>query len=363
MIIELFDGTNRIFGRTYAVRIVQNNITEGELITTSGDWGISGNMDITLENNISPQLEVSISPTDVAVGDGITTSFLASHDIVGTYTYSWYVDGIEQTETSDTYTTKASEVTDATSEGKYNIDVIACSDSSIFASSSAALFVGIADTRAPAEVTDLYATGDIDSVNLSWTNPVNDDFDHVEIIITPVDLSAPSYSEDTIDKTVKDSTIIGLDSDKEYSFVVKSVDVSDNASAGCEEVLALPRVGANPPSWIHGTWTGNGFDYEEGSEDTPFTVVCEFDQDTCRATKTPDGGDAEVLDLDPTNYSSYDIASVSTTTTEDVFILTINFNDESSQTTIFERTSETTLDSQDFDTFDNVTSSSSLIKN
>ncbi|MEX2445540.1 MAG: DUF4959 domain-containing protein, partial [Alkalispirochaeta sp.] len=85
------------------------------------------------------------------------------------------------------------------------------------------------DTNAPSDVSDLSIEADYRSVTLSWTDPTESDFDHVEI----------SYgSEDSADTdftgTVSSSgtTIDGLTPKVEYTFAVRAVDTAGNTSSG-----------------------------------------------------------------------------------------------------------------------------------
>jgi hypothetical protein len=82
------------------------------------------------------------------------------------------------------------------------------------------------DVLPPSEVTDLTATPGEQVVTLDWSNPEDEDFDHVEIFISPGD--------DLIEipKGVNSYNIVSLENGIEYTFILKAVDITSNISVG-----------------------------------------------------------------------------------------------------------------------------------
>ncbi|GHV88104.1 hypothetical protein AGMMS50267_04640 [Spirochaetia bacterium] len=92
------------------------------------------------------------------------------------------------------------------------------------------------DTTAPAEVSGLTTTAGDGQVVLRWTDPVDSDFDRVEITYT----NGPSRL--LVPKAGQLCTISGLSNGTAYMFTVKTVDISGNSSAGTI-VAAVPTPG------------------------------------------------------------------------------------------------------------------------
>jgi chitodextrinase len=84
------------------------------------------------------------------------------------------------------------------------------------------------DITPPAEVTGLNAEADDGWVTLTWTDPADSDFAHVEITFTPAGGAQPL----TVVKGVQSRTVSGLTNDTEYTFTVKTVDTTGNESTG-----------------------------------------------------------------------------------------------------------------------------------
>lgn len=82
------------------------------------------------------------------------------------------------------------------------------------------------DHTPPAEVSTINGTPGNNQVTLSWTDPTDTDFNKVEITYTPGNGSVE------IGKGTQAATISGLTNDTEYSFTLKTVDVSGNKSEG-----------------------------------------------------------------------------------------------------------------------------------
>jgi chitodextrinase len=88
------------------------------------------------------------------------------------------------------------------------------------------------DITAPADVTGLAATAGFEQITLSWTDPADPDFDHVEITFSP---EAPDVTQPiSISKGAERGTVKGLENGTGYTFTVKAVDDSGNSSNGVD---------------------------------------------------------------------------------------------------------------------------------
>jgi chitodextrinase len=96
------------------------------------------------------------------------------------------------------------------------------------------------DTTPPANVAGLAAEAGDGQAILTWTNPADADFDHVEITFIPVVGTQPI----TVAKGTQTQTITGLANGTRYTFTVITVDASANKSDG-STASATPVV---PPS-------------------------------------------------------------------------------------------------------------------
>jgi chitodextrinase len=84
------------------------------------------------------------------------------------------------------------------------------------------------DTTPPGEAGSLTATPGDRQITLSWTNPTDSDFHHVEISWT----SAHGSSTSPTTSTGISQTITGLTNGTAYNFTVKTVDAAGNKSSG-----------------------------------------------------------------------------------------------------------------------------------
>jgi len=82
-------------------------------------------------------------------------------------------------------------------------------------------------TAPPAEVSNFAAIPGDGQIVLSWTNPTDSDFDHIEII-----LSAEGSTPQTISSGLESYIFTGLTNDTEYTLTIKTVDISGNKSNG-----------------------------------------------------------------------------------------------------------------------------------
>lgn len=83
------------------------------------------------------------------------------------------------------------------------------------------------DLLPPSEVSNLTANSENQIINLDWTDPENDDFDHIEITYSP-----GSANFIFINKGTEEYNIEGLTEGTEYSITVKTVDSNGNKSTG-----------------------------------------------------------------------------------------------------------------------------------
>jgi hypothetical protein len=92
------------------------------------------------------------------------------------------------------------------------------------------------DTTPPAGVTGLTAVAGIRAVTLTWTDPADDDLDHIEItwtggsVTTTKSMAADRYNS---------KAVTGLTSGTAYDFIIKAMDASSNESQE-ETVSATP---------------------------------------------------------------------------------------------------------------------------
>jgi hypothetical protein len=95
------------------------------------------------------------------------------------------------------------------------------------------------DETAPANVTNLVATPTFNSINLSWTNPTDQDFAKVNVYEDGI------YKKSVTATEGSSANFSNLDPDTTYSFKVTSVDFTGNESSGAVievKTLPLPEV-------------------------------------------------------------------------------------------------------------------------
>jgi hypothetical protein len=136
------------------------------------------------------------------------------------------------------------------------------------------------DTTAPARVDNLtgsYASGE---VTLTWTDPADEDLDHIEITFTPV---AEGVTQPvTVPKGTQTVTITGLTDNTEYQFVFRAVDTGGNKSTARSKTLNLDLV---PPAEVSGLGGTPG----NGQVSLNWTDPADADFDHVEITWTPDG--------------------------------------------------------------------------
>lgn len=127
---------------------------------------------------------------------------------------------------------------------------------------------GGGDITPPAPVTSLSANANDASVSLSWTNPADSDFNHVDI----------SYSGGSVTETGSSKTISGLTNGTTYTFTVIAYDDSGNASTS-ETINATPQAAATAdyPSDLMRNYNQWKITYPDGVEDkTLFQATNEY---------------------------------------------------------------------------------------
>ncbi|WP_025699864.1 fibronectin type III domain-containing protein, partial [Paenibacillus forsythiae] len=107
----------------------------------------------------------------------------------------------------------------------YSLYVTAINDQELESDGSAAVTVTpqAADSPAPAEVSGASATDDGSAVTLTWNNPDSPDFDRVDIYLNGGLIGSSSSGSYTAE---------GLSAETDYSFTLRTVDRSGNASQG-----------------------------------------------------------------------------------------------------------------------------------
>lgn len=112
----------------------------------------------------------------------------------------------------------------------------------ILISSCTEWLIGEDDSTPPSEVTNLNAEASNQSVKLTWTNPVDSDFKSILIECfesTLLEFDVRTGQSGWIEDGSEEYTFKYLSNTIEYTFTVKSVDESGNASVGIQ-IKAIP---------------------------------------------------------------------------------------------------------------------------
>lgn len=106
------------------------------------------------------------------------------------------------------------------------------------------------DFTPPARVTSIkgsYSSED-SSINLSWTNPADSDFDHVEIVYTTNDGTVDSEKSDVIAESSANKTFSDIDGAKAYyTYYIASVDKLGNKSNEVKYNVSVNKTVSNVP--------------------------------------------------------------------------------------------------------------------
>ncbi len=103
-------------------------------------------------------------------------------------------------------------------------------------------------TTAPAEVTDAVVTAGDGQLTISWTDPADEDFDHV--IIT-----GDGIAEQNVNKGIQSVTITGLTNGNEYEITLRTADAAGNVSDGVA-VSGTPKADEVPDTTAPAEVTG-----------------------------------------------------------------------------------------------------------
>ena len=204
--------------------------------------------------NLSPGVSISITPSDtVPPGKAADLSGVPEHESV---TLTWTdpadndLDRIEITWSPAGGTVQAIEpgTETYTAAGlvngtEYTFTIVTV-DNAGNTSSGVDISETPIDTLPPAEVTDTDAAVRSRKIILSWSDPDDEDFDHVEISRTP-----GGETPQTITSGTETYTASGLSNGTEYTFSLKTVDTKGNTSSGINSTAA-PR----PTYVLSGSW-------------------------------------------------------------------------------------------------------------
>ncbi|OQX51593.1 hypothetical protein B5M47_00145 [candidate division CPR3 bacterium 4484_211] len=105
-----------------------------------------------------------------------------------------------------------------------------------------ALTTGGADTTPPDAPTDITAVSGSTQVELSWTNPSQADFDHVNIYRSTTEGSLGDLVKSSADSSVASYTDTGLVNGTTYYYTLRSVDERGNESTNANQVSATPEA-------------------------------------------------------------------------------------------------------------------------
>jgi glucuronoarabinoxylan endo-1,4-beta-xylanase len=96
---------------------------------------------------------------------------------------------------------------------------------------------GPSNSILPADVTELQIVMADSSVTLTWVNPADSVYNHIEITFTPA--AAGITQPIIVSKPVETKTITGLVNGTQYTFIVKAVDDEGNKSIGISQSIIL----------------------------------------------------------------------------------------------------------------------------
>ena len=106
------------------------------------------------------------------------------------------------------------------------------------------------DFTAPARVTSIKGSysSDNSSITLSWTNPADSDFDHVEISYTFTDITGDSVKSKAEVVTGTEKTFEGIDGNRiRYTYYIASVDKLGNKSNEVKYNVSVNKTVSNVP--------------------------------------------------------------------------------------------------------------------
>jgi hypothetical protein len=150
-----------------------------------------------------------------------------------------YVDGVLKDTASPSSTSYS--LTGLTADTSYTVKVVASYSDGTETTGVTKVFNTLVpeDETAPGNVTNLVATPNFNSISLSWTNPIDQDFAKVNVYEDGV------YKKSVTATEGSSAYFSNLDPDTTYSFKVTSVDFTGNESSGAVievKTLPLPEV-------------------------------------------------------------------------------------------------------------------------
>ena len=168
------------------------------------------------------------------------------------------------------------------------------------------------DFTPPARVTSIkgsYSSED-SSINLSWTNPADSDFDHVEICFVSNDGTSDSEKSDVIAESSANKTFSDIDGAKAYyTYYIASVDKLGNKSNEVKYKVSVNKTVSNvpegfvkiPAASIKGTetWTPESKVFVRGRE----LEIASFYMSDHEVTR---GEYKTLMGKDPISASAYD---------------------------------------------------------
>ena len=200
--------------------------------------------------------------------------------------------------------------TDETANGNYTVAAL----DSDGREEAAQITIDNFDFTPPAKVSisaikDVYSS-DNSSITLSWTNPADSDFDHVEISYTFTDITGDSVKSKAEVVTGTEKTFEGIDGNKiRYTYYIASVDKLGNKSNEVKYNVSVNKTVSNVPevfvkisaASIKGTetWTPESKVFVRGRE----LEIASFYMSDHEVTR---GEYKAVMGSDPSTASAYD---------------------------------------------------------
>ncbi len=226
------------------------------LIIPAGAFGSSGTYTVTItpttqltkeKNNRPLAFGYAINAVD-SNGQEFTSNFNSNVRLVIPYTDGMLAAfGITEDEISAGYFDETSAVWQGVDSFTVNKD-----DNTIIASISHftdfALVTGSADTTPPSNPTNVTATAGVEKITLTWSNPTDSDFDHVNVYRSTTSGQTGTLVASTTSSAVTSYEDTGLTGGTVYYYVLKAVDSTGNESTGTTQVSATPTASADLPA-------------------------------------------------------------------------------------------------------------------
>ncbi len=264
--IIVSDGKSATAGASFT-------ITVEEIVT-------EGSANITVSINTWPVISsMTVNPGQVGVEENSAISVVASDFDNHTLSYAWSDDCGGAFESASTASTTWTAPSSAPESGSCTLTVNVTDEEEGSTSGSATIKIGKPAIVYSNEISELAVTTPLTGqVVLTWTDPSDSDFDHVEI--TYPGLTNPI----SIAKGVGKAVISGLATDTPIDFTIKSVDTLSNKSTGTTQSVTPVVVTLR----LKTTWAEGG---------NPFYVATTNTQDL------PDANDGIMAKLDESAVS------------------------------------------------------------